>query len=69
MALLFNELAVNVTWNDLPTPGTLDRLPIWADSAALGQVDHSAIKIRAFPLLDRLHRHVENDDEWLVLEV
>jgi hypothetical protein len=69
VAFLFNELAVNVAWNDLPTPGTLDRLPTWAYSAALGGVDHSAIKVTALPLLDRLHRHVENDDEWLVLEI
>ncbi len=69
VAFLFNELAVNVAWNDLPTLGTLDRLPIWADKAALGGVDHSAIEVSVFPLLDRLHRHVENDDEWLVLEV
>jgi hypothetical protein len=69
VAFLFNELAVNVAWNNLPTPDTLDRLPTWADSAALGGVDHSAIKVTAFPLLDRLHRHVENDDEWLVLEI
>lgn len=69
VAFLFNELAVNVAWNDLPTPGTLNRLPMWADSAALGRVDHAAIKVAAFPLLDCLHRHVEDDDEWLVLEV
>lgn len=69
VAFLFNELAVNVAWNDLPTPGMLDHLPTWADSAALGPVDHSAIKVTAFPLLNRLHNHVEGDDEWLVLEV
>lgn len=69
VAFVFNELAVNVAWNDLPAPGPLDRLSIWADSAALGRVDHSAIKATAFPILDRLHRHVEDHDEWLVLEV
>lgn len=69
VAFLFNELAVNVAWNDLPAPGKLDRLPMWADRAALGRIDHSAIEVAAIPLLDRLHRHVEDDDEWLVLEV
>ena len=69
VAFLFNELAVNVAWNYLPTPGTLDRLPIWADSATLGRVDHSAIKVTVLPLLDRLHRHVDDSDEWLELEV
>lgn len=69
VAFLFNELAVNVAWNDLPTPGISDRLPTWTDSAALGRVDHSAIKVTALPLLNRLHHQVEDDDEWLVLEV
>lgn len=69
VAFLFNELAVNVAWNYLATAGTLDRLPMWADCAALGQVDHLAINARSSPLLDRFHGHVEDDDDWLVLVV
>jgi len=69
VAFLFNELAVNVAWNDLPTPGMLDLLPMWVGSAALGRVDHSAVEIAAFSLLDRLHHRSEDDDAWLVLEV
>ena len=75
VAFLFNELAVNVAWKDLPALASLGRLLSWADSAALGRVDHSAIKVTAIPLLDRLHhRHLQrddedDDDEWLVLEV
>lgn len=69
VAFLFNELAVNLAWNDLSTRGALDRLPIWADKAALGAINHSAIKVSVSPLLDRLHHHIEDDDEWLVLEV
>ncbi|PKQ07484.1 MAG: hypothetical protein CVT72_03055 [Alphaproteobacteria bacterium HGW-Alphaproteobacteria-11] len=68
-AFLFNELAVNVAWNNLPAQGTLDRLSMWTNNAALGRVDHSAIKGAALPLLNRLHRHIEDEDEWLVLEV
>lgn len=69
VGFLFNELAVNVAWNDLPTRGTLDRLLMWLDAVALGRVDPSAIKVTALPLLERLHRHLGEDGEWLVLEV
>ncbi len=69
VVFLFNELALNVAWNDLSTPGVLDRLSMWADGAALGQIDHSAIKVTALPLLNRLHRHSEDISEWLVLEI
>ncbi|MGE4172756.1 MAG: hypothetical protein AB7F41_09790 [Methylocystis sp.] len=68
VGFLFNELAVNVAWNDLPTPHALNRLSMWADSVALGRVDHSAIKVTIEPLLDRLHRHAD-DHDWLVLEI
>lgn len=66
VAFIFNELAVNVTWNDLSVPGKLDRLSMWTSIAALGPIDHSAITVTAFPLLDRLHLHGEG---WLLLEV
>ncbi|MFT0892532.1 hypothetical protein [Pseudochelatococcus sp. G4_1912] len=69
VTFLFNELAMNVAWNHMPMPDTLDRLLTWADSTALGRIDHSAIKVTASPLLNCLHHHVEDDDEWLVLEV
>jgi len=69
VAFLFNELAVNVAWNDLPMLGTLDRLLEWADNALLGEADHSAVKITALPLFERLHRYAGDDDTWLVLEI
>lgn len=69
VAFLFNELAVNVAWNDLPTPDTLDRLAMWADSAAISQVDHAVMMAAVRPLIDRLHQSGVSDDEWLVLEV
>lgn len=69
VAFLFNELAVNVAWNNLPTLGTLDRLPMWADGAALGRVDHAEMMTTVGPMIDRLHKPCVTDDEWLVLEV
>jgi hypothetical protein len=68
VGFLFNELAVNVAWNSLPTLGALDRLSMWADSAALGRFDYSAIKVTIEQIFDRLHRRAE-DDECLVLEI
>lgn len=69
VAFLFNELAVNVAWNNLPGPAGSDRLSTWADRATLGRVDHSTIKSTTGPLLDRLHHRAEGDDDWLVLEI
>src|SRR5690606_34605604 len=36
VAFLFNELAVNVAWKNISTPGVFDRLSMWTDNAALG---------------------------------
>ncbi|MFC3440001.1 hypothetical protein ACFOKF_02105 [Sphingobium rhizovicinum] len=69
VSFLFNELAVNVAWNDMPTLSGLDRLATWADSAALGRVDHAAMQATVSPMIDRLHQSGVSDDEWLVLEV
>ncbi|HEP1207164.1 hypothetical protein A7X68_10545 [Stenotrophomonas maltophilia] len=69
VAFLFNELAVNVAWKSLPTPGALDRLSMWADSAELGQVDHAMMKSTIEPLIDRLHQSDLSNGEWLLLEI
>ena len=69
VSFLFNELAVNVAWNDMPTFGELDRLSMWADSAALGRVDHTEMQTTVGPMIDRLYQSGVSDDEWLVLEV
>ena len=69
VAFLFNELAVNVAWNDLPLLGELDRLLVWTDSAVLGRVDHAAMKAAVGSMIDRLHKSGVSDDDWLVLEV
>ncbi|MBA0340268.1 hypothetical protein D7U87_06010 [Stenotrophomonas maltophilia] len=69
VVFLFNELAVNVAWKNLPTPGALDRLSMWADSAELGQVDHAMMKSTIEPLIDRLHQSDLSNGEWLLLEI
>ncbi|MEW9854478.1 hypothetical protein [Novosphingobium sp. M1R2S20] len=66
---LFNELAVNVAWNDMPQVGELDRLSTWANSAAIDHVDHAAMQATVKPMIDRLHQSGLSDHEWLVLEV
>jgi hypothetical protein len=53
----------------MPTLKGLDRLSVWADSAALGRVDHAAMQATVSPMIDRLHQSGVSDDEWLVLEV
>jgi hypothetical protein len=68
VAFLFNELAVNVAWNDLPVSGTLDRLHALADSVATGKVDQVALEKIAGPMFDRLHHSAISGNEWLVLE-
>ncbi|WP_249691606.1 hypothetical protein [Stappia sp. WLB 29] len=69
VSFLFNELAVNVAWNNLPTVSKLDRLAAWADNAALGRVDHVARRETVGPMVNRFHNSGVSNDEWLVLEV
>lgn len=69
VGFLFNELAVNVAWNNLPKFGPLDRLAAYADRAALEVVDELAIKSLGKPLLESLHNCTESNDEWLILNI
>lgn len=69
VAFLFNELAVNVAWNDLATSGTLERLAAWTESATLGSADYATLTTAVRPMMDRLHQSGASDDEWLALEV
>lgn len=76
VAFLFNELAVNVAWNDLnvawndlSVSDALDRLPTWADSSACGRVDHTRMMAAVKPMIERLHKSGASNDEWLVLEI
>lgn len=69
VAFLFNELAVNVAWNDLAVTDELGRLQTWSDSATLGRVDHAGMMATVKPMIDRLHKSGESNEEWLVLEI
>lgn len=70
VAFLFNELAVNVAWNDLyKSSAALEQLTRWTNKAILGTVDYSTAKCTIGPLLDHLHQCVASDDVWLVLDV
>lgn len=69
VAFLFNEIAVNVAWDDLPTPNKIDRLLTWADSAMLGPVDYTAITDKTGVLIDRLHGSASSDHDLVVLEI
>jgi len=69
VAFLFNELAVNVAWKNLPSPHALDRLSIWVDGVADGSVDHAEMSAKVKPLIDRLHQSPLGNQEWLSFEV
>jgi hypothetical protein len=69
VAFLFNELAVNVAWNNLPASAVPNRLTAWLENAALSRVDHAAMMGTIGPMLDRLHKSGVTDNEWVVLEV
>jgi hypothetical protein len=68
IAFLFNEIAVNVAWNDLRPPES-DGLVALAESASLGVVDHSAIEGAATSLLDKFGGADDANTNWLTLEI
>lgn len=69
VAFLFNELAVNVAWNNLPVSEAFDRLVALADGSTLGRVDHAEMRSTVGPMIDRLHRLGAAADEWCVFEI
>lgn len=69
VAFLFNEIAVNVAWNDLPLLETSASLAAFTESASVGIVDHQAIKGAATNLLDKLGSRDGNGSDWLTLEI
>jgi hypothetical protein len=69
VAFLFNEIAVNVAWNDYPSLETSARLANLVEGVSLGAVDHRAIREKATKTMDKL---VSNDDanvDWVTLEI
>lgn len=69
VAFLFNEIAVNVSWNDLPTSGPIKRLSEITINTKLGPFDHSKSKNEIFPMLEKLHNLRHDDRDWIILEV
>lgn len=67
VAFLFNEIAVNVAWNDFPASKAMDSLAALIDNVSLGSVDHQAMKSAATDLLDKLDDDARCD--WIALEV
>lgn len=68
-AFLFNELAVNVAWNELPKNVPLERLERWLSEVRLGAVDYPSIQKAAGAKLERFHNNQSSDDDWIVLEI
>jgi len=68
VGFIFNELSVNVAWNDLVTAAISDHLSELIDSASIGQIDHSEIKLEAQTLLDKFH-HEDECAAWLKIKI
>jgi hypothetical protein len=66
---LFNEIAVNVTWNSIPISGQTHELANWATSVQTGPLDHNLIGAKVHRLLERLHRDVESDGKWITIAI
>tara|TARA_R110002094_G_scaffold212378_1_gene182872 strand:- start:765 stop:1988 length:1224 start_codon:yes stop_codon:yes gene_type:complete len=69
VAFLFNEIAVNVAWNDFPALEAMDSLVSLIDNASLGRVDHQAMKGAATDLLDKLGDVDGTHSDWITLEI
>jgi hypothetical protein len=69
VAFLFNELAVNVAWNDFSTLGTSDRLATLIKSAVISRVDYSTLVAAVHPMLDQLHQSGRSNSNWLTFEI
>ncbi|CUH62464.1 hypothetical protein TG4357_00120 [Thalassovita gelatinovora] len=69
VAFLFNEIAVNVAWNDYPPIETAERLINLSQGSSLGDVDHRAVKGKAAKLLDKLGSSDGANVDWMILEI
>lgn len=68
-AFLFNEIAINVAWNELKSLKPFGGLSALAEGASLGMVDHRAIKVAATSLLNELVSADGDNTNWLVSEI
>lgn len=69
VAFLFNELAVNVAWNDFSTLGTSERLATLTESVVINRVDYSRFTPAVHPMLDQLHQSNRSNSDWLTFEI
>jgi len=69
VAFLFNEIAVNVSWNNLPISREIERLRDMTASTKLGPFDHSSSQTLLYPMLEKLHFLRGTDADWIVLDV
>ena len=66
VAFLFNELALNVAWNDFSVLRAPERLAKLIERAILGKVDYQVMERKVGPLLDQL---VEGSGQWVTFQV
>ena len=66
---LFNELAVNVAWNEVSAQIHQPTLALWATNTGIGRFNHSAAREKVSSVLERLNQSVESDDEWIIYEI
>lgn len=68
-AFIFNELAINVGWSELPINGSLERLEAITSNVESGSFDYKINKAVVDPLLEKLRFAPDNARDWLVLEI
>jgi hypothetical protein len=66
---LFNEIAVNVAWNEFAIGTQFPKLTAWVDGAKLGRVDHAQMRDTVDAVLNRLHASDQAGDDLIVLEL
>lgn len=66
---LFNEIAVNVAWREVPATSSNADLAMWATIAEIGAFDHSSAHARINEALNCLHRRSDEDDGWIRYQI
>ena len=69
VSFLFNEIVVNVAWNNLPTPKSCSNLCELVESVSLTPFNYDAIKDKSMTLLDKLSDEHGAREDWLTLEI
>lgn len=69
VAFLFNELAVNVSWKDLPASAEAEHLRKKTANVKLGAFDHARNESRLIPLLEKLQLLRQTNSDWIILDI